>query len=419
MDRSRDASFFAGSSPPSPTPPLALSDLLAQKPFPPYTYIYDRPVTSPKETTFAEADGNPGESDGLVGSDHEIQPQHQRNIPAAATDQEELIVRAVQPPAFSTPTDWLATRSQLRPSRNQGNKADWIRGWSEAVSQHGDNTYCACSNSLSVKDLSWTIKGGEIKGGVRAILRGKKPTASTPSSNIKPISSASEPDICCICSRLPSPPATPTPSLKGDKMEPQKKYGLGRTINGLFRRAKAVPGRRKDSHERGVDERGHGVSRVQSSEVEVEFDMRLNTPQDPFGARAPFPSTRDDSLSNEASRAEVAPWPNLPSAVCSAPLVDPSPEPITRKPKSMGDIPTHNTLQNSTQKSKPSSIDIPSLASPAMEADLDQVGAGSSPSQVQTASNSDSPRADDTIQKSMSRLQRAAGLLQRMGPRGA
>ncbi|KAK0731106.1 hypothetical protein B0H67DRAFT_548925 [Lasiosphaeris hirsuta] len=418
MDRSRDASFFAGSSPPSPTPPLALSDLLAPKLFPPYTYIYDRPVTSPDETTFAEADENPGESDVLARSEPEIQPQQELDTPTALPSQEEQIVRAAKPPTLSASSDWLATRSQLRPSRHQGNKADWIRGWSETVSQHGDTTYCACSNSMSIRDLSWTTKGSEIKGGVRAILRGKKPTANTPSSNPKPISSASETDICRICSRLPSPPPTLTPSVKGDKMETPKKYRLGRTINGLFRRAKAVPGRRKDNHERGgLDEAGHGVSTVQSNEV--EFDTRLNTPQDPFRVRAPFPSTRENSPSNEASRAEVAPWPNLPPAIYSAPHGDSSPESIARKPKSMGDTPTHNTLQNSLRKSKPSSIDIPSLASPVMEAGLGQVGAGSSPSQVQTASNSDNPRVDDAIQKSMSRLQRAAGLLQRMGPRDA
>ncbi|KAK3906712.1 hypothetical protein C8A05DRAFT_11579, partial [Staphylotrichum tortipilum] len=114
------------------------------------------------------------------------------------------------------PTDWLSTRQQLLPRRNQGKKADWIRGWSLAVTNHGADAYCACSST--VETSLHGRKGGrtsDLAGNVRAILqRAGSPATNHANNNNnyynKPTATTPEPDLCPNCAH-PPPPPTGTP----------------------------------------------------------------------------------------------------------------------------------------------------------------------------------------------------------------
>jgi hypothetical protein len=116
------------------------------------------------------------------------------------------------------PVDWLATRSQLLPRRNQGNKADWIRGWSAAVSSHGNETYCACSEAFetSIYLASSSSSSSSKSGGKRRISLGRKASGIVtavreillPRSGLNNLKPSGPPQVCPNCSRPPSPPTS-------------------------------------------------------------------------------------------------------------------------------------------------------------------------------------------------------------------
>ncbi|KAK0631699.1 hypothetical protein B0T14DRAFT_8326 [Immersiella caudata] len=243
MDRPRETSLFGGSAPPSPTPPLALSDLLAQRPFPPYPPPYARYAVTPDA-----AEALDDHSVQVVVSGNETtqaSPDHQERqeiLAAVAAPQPET--QEEEPVRVSASiTDWQSKRNQLRPSRNQGSKADWIRGWSEGVGVHGCETYCACSESSSAGDLNVASKAPEIKGGVRAILRVKRAVSSNTNGTSLPVTSVSAVSVCPNCGRITSPPNSAPASLKDEKMEVPPKSTLAGKLSGLIQRM-----RRKNAH---------------------------------------------------------------------------------------------------------------------------------------------------------------------------
>ncbi|KAK1832870.1 hypothetical protein QBC39DRAFT_255875 [Podospora conica] len=335
MDRPRD---FGGT--PSPTPPLALSDLLNQRPFPPYTPPYERPVTSP-DTTFAEADE---QSTHVVASGHEtvVEPEPQERP------------KPPSPPPIPLPppsvANWLTYRTQLRPSKNQGNKADWIRGWSQGVTAYGEETYCSCSDVVPIE------KGAESKGGVRSILKGRRPGSGTNSSlisnNTESRTGTPETDSCRTCHR-PYPPqeVTPGTGTGWGSMDLYSKVNLGKKINGLIQRA--IPKRRRDAGGEDMsEEKVEPHPAIPLSET-VRFDMSPNKPKD------------------EKSRQD----PN-------------------------GDVKAGRYPANPGQR--------PPLVSTAHRA---------SPGLPSPDSLSDSGRSDDVMARRISRLHRASALLHRMGQR--
>jgi len=248
MDRPREASLFGGSVPPSPTPPLALSDLLAQRPFPAYTPPYGRYVVTPDAV-----DAPDDQFVQVVASGNETQaspePQERQEVlnSVAGPDPDTEPAPAAQVPASTT--DWQAKRNQLRPSKNQGSKADWIRGWSEGVSAHGCETYCACSEPSSIGEQTFASKGSDIKSGVRAILRVKRSVSSNTNGSALPVTNVSMAGVCPHCSRMNSPPNSASTSLKDQKIEFHTKGNLAKKLNNLLQRAK--PGKRKDNHDTG------------------------------------------------------------------------------------------------------------------------------------------------------------------------
>ncbi|KAK4129568.1 hypothetical protein N657DRAFT_652921 [Parathielavia appendiculata] len=132
--------------------PLALSELMAQ--IPPRsdtTHPSDKPA-SIKQTSKLDAVKEPTQSP--VPDEPQTpttQLQSQQTSPPPSTQEEE----DSSPP----PTDWLATRQQLLPRKTQGKKADWIRGWSAAVSSHGDAAYCACSEPMESSSIGSDNRG--------------------------------------------------------------------------------------------------------------------------------------------------------------------------------------------------------------------------------------------------------------------
>ncbi|KAK0746175.1 hypothetical protein B0T18DRAFT_145218 [Schizothecium vesticola] len=349
MDRPRD---FGGS--PSPTPPLALSDLLNQRPFPPYTPPYERPVTSP-DTTFAEADE---QSTHVVASGHETAVEPEPQEPPKPPSPPPIPVTGLEgrdgskqlpPPSVA---NWLTYRTQLRPSKNQGNKADWIRGWSQGVTVYGEETYCACSDAVSIGE-----KGAESKGGVRSILKGRRPGSGTNSglitNNTESSTNVPETDCCRTCHRQHQPPIV-TPGTGWGGMDLYSKVNLGKKINGLLQRA--IPKRRRDAGgEDTSEEKVEPHPAIPLSET-VRFDMSPNKPKD------------------EKARRDL----------------DGDPK-GGRQPANPGHRPTM--------------VSTGHRASPFL------------PSPDSLSDSGSRLRSDDALARRMSRLQRASALLQRMGQR--
>ncbi|EAQ93335.1 hypothetical protein CHGG_01570 [Chaetomium globosum CBS 148.51] len=204
MDLSSNASPRSVPTPQSPAP-LALSEFMAQ-------------ATPCSDTT------NPSDKPALsqdiprpVGAVVEPKQPSIRDAPRAETpkqqqpplSQETQTQDTRSPPSredTAAPVDWLATRQQLLPRRNQGKKADWIRGWSQAVTSYGEETYCACSEAIETHGIHRGRKGktsAQLADNVRAILQRTASPSSTNKS--KPTTPAThEPEVCRLCSRPPS-----------------------------------------------------------------------------------------------------------------------------------------------------------------------------------------------------------------------
>ncbi|GAB1310386.1 hypothetical protein MFIFM68171_00596 [Madurella fahalii] len=204
MDRSGDAMLSNGHAPHSPAAPLALSDLMARIPC--SDHACDGPALSPGIEK-AESVGEPARAQ---------QPPEEAKRPPSNPGQD------------AAPVDWLATRSQLLPRRNQGNRADWVRGWSEAVGVHGEETYCACSETVAGNKV-WKGRTSGLASNVRAILAGpaNKPTAS------------SEPDLCRNCSRPPSSLPSTATSPASEHSGLQRGQSFSRKLNSFFMRVKS------------------------------------------------------------------------------------------------------------------------------------------------------------------------------------
>jgi len=238
MGYPNDGAPFGGSVPPTPSPPVTLSDLLAQRPFPsPYSPTCERPVTSP-DTTLGAAD----EHSILVvasGDGTQVSPgQQDRRDPLAQDNMSSQTGTTPPTRPVASSSDWLAKRNQLRPSRNQGSKGDWIRGWSEDVGVYGTETYCGCSESSFVGDQTLVVKGGEIKSGVRGIWLGRKQPSNSALNGIQHPSRILNAAMCRNCSRAPSPSNSATGNLGGMADEPHKKVGIIQKLNGLIQKAK-------------------------------------------------------------------------------------------------------------------------------------------------------------------------------------
>ncbi|KAK3310116.1 uncharacterized protein B0T15DRAFT_25023 [Chaetomium strumarium] len=206
MDQFGNASPTSVPTPQSPPAPMALSEFMAQTaPFSDTTNASD---TSPLPPGVSKPEG----AEELSRASEQDKPESQ------TTPEEQQQPPALQAPSCSPdssppPIDWLATRQQLLPRRNQGKKADWIRGWSQAVSMHGEETYCACSETVE-SSRGRKGKTSDLAGNVRAMLQ----RAGSPSNN-KP-ATPFEPGLCRNCSRPASPPPSTGTSLAGEK------YGL-------------------------------------------------------------------------------------------------------------------------------------------------------------------------------------------------
>lgn len=278
MDRPREASLFGGSLTPSPTPPLALSDLLAQKSFPTFTPPYTHYLV-----TQDAADAPDDHSVQVVANGNETQAspelQELQDVarPASAPELEMH-----EPPLEQVPspvTDWQAKRHQLRPSRHQGSKADWIRGWSEGVGAHGCETYCACSESSSLVDQGFISIEPRDKSGMRAMLRVRRVMSSSTIKVALPTSGTSAPRLCSHCGRMTSPPNSAPSSLKDEEREIQPRGRLARKLSGLFQRA--LPSWRKDGYSPKLFStatiQGAGPRQlVQTSGVDIKTNTTLN-----------------------------------------------------------------------------------------------------------------------------------------------
>lgn len=328
MDRSAAdiSSFMDSTSPHRPVPPLALSEFIAQSPFSNYSYGHDgpgAPASTPEMASF-RAEEEPTAAPGQ-------QPQAYFDIVAAPNTQSAAQRSAdgtqTRSSALISNSEWLATRQQLLPSRNQGKKADWIRGWSEGVGAHGTETYCACSEPV---DGPRRLKGkrSDITG-VKMILQ------SVASASRTEVGSDVAVDICRNCSRIPPSSADSDANrvAADTKQKSPLSQGFGKVYD-LIRRVK--PNRMSSAHKRDAEIRQ---------------------------------MTRPNSQPRWLSAQRLAASTPTPPAV--------------EKSRSMDVFPSRRPTQ------------APITPSP------------------DSYSDSDAPRGGAAVSKSMSRLQRAAALLQR------
>ncbi|KAL2260949.1 hypothetical protein VTK26DRAFT_4918 [Humicola hyalothermophila] len=213
-------------------PPLALSDFLAQQ----------APRSSESPSDGAGAVLNPEALNAellRIQSQEDIkQPNPPPQTPQPKTAEPP---RPPSTPRDPPPNDWLATRLQLLPRKNQGSRADWIRGWSEEVSIHGEETYCACSVTA---ESSSARRGRSLE--LRAILQ----RAGSPANNNKKKPS-SEPEICRHCSRPSSPPPG---SVASDKPDSLQSRGFGKRVSELLMRVR--PRQSRSAHNSPRKKRG-------------------------------------------------------------------------------------------------------------------------------------------------------------------
>ncbi|KAK3695026.1 hypothetical protein B0T22DRAFT_477728 [Podospora appendiculata] len=243
MDHPRDpvVDFSGRSSPHSPQPPLALSDFLSQLPFSNYVCLdYHSRST---QTTVAEGEGQSIHvvCEEVIEGKPELQPSH-ISVPLPGYENPSENLTPIAGPS-SLAANWLETRSQLLPGRNSDRKTDWIRGWSEAVSLYGEDTYCACSETLA-PNRGWKGKTTELKTGVRAILLPQQKSAVSLELN-----------ACRNCSRQPSPSSAPA-SVADDKMTQGPRKRFGGKMNDLFQRIRGKGSSHKQSDTRQLEDGG-------------------------------------------------------------------------------------------------------------------------------------------------------------------
>jgi hypothetical protein len=197
MDQSPDTSPPTQLLQQSPVP-LALSEYIARAAPCSDTTVSDKPVVDIKEQYVVAQEPEKATIQDQPGSSSpNPQPDEKSPPPLPNVDTEP-------PPP---PADWLAIRQQLLPRKNQGKKADWIRGWSHAVSMHGDSAYCACSETLEhAYRVGRKSRSSDIAGNMRSIFQ----RAASPSSSNKNSRPAPELEICPNCSRPSSPPPSPS-----------------------------------------------------------------------------------------------------------------------------------------------------------------------------------------------------------------
>ncbi|KAG7293083.1 hypothetical protein NEMBOFW57_003129 [Staphylotrichum longicolle] len=182
------------------------------------------------------------------------EPQAETPLPP-----EETTNRSSTQEESPPPTDWLATRQQLLPRRNQGKKADWIRGWSQAVSNHGEEAYCACSETVENQTRGRKGRTSDIAGNVRAILqRTSSPTFNSNNNNKATATTATpEPEVCRNCSRPPSPPEGTSATSANQTSERPLSLGarsFGKRVSELLMRVRpSLPGRSKSAHKRDAE----------------------------------------------------------------------------------------------------------------------------------------------------------------------
>ncbi|KAK4116446.1 hypothetical protein N656DRAFT_794755 [Canariomyces notabilis] len=308
MDSS--AVLLSRPAPDRPGLPLALAQFIAQTSCSGYTNFHDEPLSKPGVEDSIRA----VEQDTPRTESPQRPPQREQT---PTTDREQ----------DAPPVDWLATRYQLLPRRNQGRKADWICAWSEAVSAHGETTYCACSEPVDGDTVSKKRSSG-LAGNVKAILQvkshGDKPAADL------------EQDICEHCCRPAPPPGGNPASSVGERLRLPRGRSFTRKMSSLLERLKA----RQSRHGRGP-----------SAEV----------------GNQTWPKDYQPEWATVQRRALVKP-----------------PSPTVEKSRSMDIFPLFNR---------------PRIATPSSEST--------------GLSDSDMPRATEGLSRSMSRLKRAAALLQR------
>ena len=184
-----------GASSYSTGPPLALYDLIGQK-GPPISYAYSCDMSvlgeedeedqghsaAPSSHNAAAATPSPHEPDRRDEQadttrdeptpirDQAPPPQQQRQVedttdtqpqptqppqPPPLETRPEITQRETFPPASARRPNWQTIRYQTVPGRaHKAQLEAWVSGWSAAVSELGDETYCACADNAANRRFS-------------------------------------------------------------------------------------------------------------------------------------------------------------------------------------------------------------------------------------------------------------------------
>ncbi|KAK3337464.1 hypothetical protein B0T19DRAFT_74212 [Cercophora scortea] len=387
MDHPRDpvVDFSGRSSPHSPQPPLALSDFLSQQPFSNYVCLDCHSRST--QTTVAEGEG---QSIHVVCEETiEAKPElHPSDVSVSLPGSENLV--SIAGPS-SLAANWLETRSQLLPGKNSDKKTDWIRGWSQAVSLHGENTYCACSETLA-PNRSWKGKTTELKTGVRAILLPQQKSAVSLELN-----------ACRYCSRQPSP-SSPPASVTYDKPMTGPRKGLGGKMTNLFHRIKGKKAKSQKGSNTQQAENGGSTESTNQPGPALSHRQPNQNPAPTSGLDAPY--NTPESL-QPPDPPQTTPVSNPPKQKANP--TDTATPNLNPNPISAQTTPHYNT------GSFPPAQGSPHPGHLIIQAQAARFDPPQESGPWIFGSDDGTPRGDDTIARSLSRLKRAQRLLDRNG----
>lgn len=356
-----------------PTPPLALHEFLGQK-APPlmvtYRYTNDmmcpsmdgegpirsdecqasrqsRAATGPGQYARSSRPDSPSWRSSSPSCSRPDRPCRLPRTTEPGHEHQQHENRPVGPPGHSSqpqlPTppeqsDWQSARKQLFDSNAKaGRAADWIRGWSMSVSEHGTETYCACGDNLTtseagspsslsprkhprgriVKKLAWGIRGNGARNPLshkqsqKAAGKGKTAvTATAP----KTLAAPSPPVVCQSCGRLIAPAVQPDDWDEGIRRKPKLPGWMKDVLKRLPRHNKESRGHEENGQPETGLATGLAIPEPTNAENRVEGaeESGIRPVPGPI-QREPYDGSRQRQDDDLGSNEDVLDWPSRSS----------------------------------------------------------------------------------------------------------
>lgn len=218
-------------------PPLALYDLIGQK-APPISYAYScdmsivgeedeqepeddtvppyhsTPIPPPPHASMSHEGDTTQESQTRTEMPQQHHPeeiqsdaQPQHPLPSTTEIRPPITQRETFPQTSSKRPNWQTMRYQTTPGRaHKAQLEAWVSGWSAAVGELGDETYCACADGHSSSPPGTPSRRDD---GKEQTERGRQKADATTSGSGPRAGGVGVSFVCRNCSRQPSPAVIP------------------------------------------------------------------------------------------------------------------------------------------------------------------------------------------------------------------